>query len=697
MSPLKTTAVMLALAASLMTAQTSETRLYWIILRDRVAPAISLSSPEAARSLGISERALKRRAKSLTPDRLIDELDFPVPEAAIAQIRQSGAKIRFVSRWFDAVSVEATPQQIQSLTAMTIVRKAEPVARLRCPRVSPLKAAPARSFYKRSANTALDYGQSATQLSNIKVTNLHDLGVFGDDIIIGMLDDGFSNYRTHPALKNIRILATYDFIHNIDDVSHQPWEAPDQGNHGAGTLSVLGGFRNGQLIGAAFGASFILAKTEMDSSGNSYDYHSEEDTYVAGIEWMERLGVDITSSSIAYKEFDTASYSTSDLNGRTTKVAQAVVIAARKGVLPVTAMGNEGYLIYNGSQYVHANSTLWSPADADSILAVGATGQGGILTSFSSCGPTADDRIKPDIVAQGEDVLWADAATDTSYGYADGTSLSTPLVAGAATLVLSAHPELTAMQVRNALLSTAVHINDETPQSAIYPNNYYGYGMADAFDAALSCGPVFSNRPLVVKTDSSYNIYIWIRQNPNVSLDSVFLHFKRASETDFQQAELFPTGNGNAYAVSLPLISIDSGTTGYISARDQSGTTRQAPYAAPAELFFLSPTSDTLAAILPNPGIVPAAYKLYQNYPNPFNHETIIRFELPVVTDVELTVFNILGQRVKTIFQGRVSPSQLSLPWYGRDELGRDVASGVYIARLKTPNVVLSTKMLYIK
>ncbi len=699
MSLCKTAVAILLVAGSLATAQTSNTGFYWIFLRNRSTPAISLSTAEAARSLGISERALKRRAKSLPAERLIDASDFPVSETAIAQIRQSGAKIRTSSRWFNAVSVEATLQQIQSLRAMPIVQKVETVARLTSPKPTPPQASPAQWFNKRSASASLDYGGSQGQLSNIRVTDLQALGVFGDSVVIGMLDDGFNKYRTHAALKNIRVLATYDFIHNINDVTLQPWEGDQtQGNHGAGTLSVLGGFQNGRLIGAAFGASFILAKTEMDSSG-SVDFHSEEDTYVAGIEWMERLGVDITSSSLAYKDFDTLSYSTADLNGRTTKVAQALVIAQRKGVLPVTAMGNEGYFITNGSQVFHADQTLWSPADADSILAVGATFNDGTLAIFSGCGPTADGRIKPDVVAQGVSVLWADvsALPDTAYSLADGTSLSTPLVAGAAALVLSAHPELTAMQVRNALMSTAVHLSDATIPTTTYPNNYYGYGMIDAFQAALSCGPVFSNRPLVIKTDSSYKIYIWIRQEPNVPMDSVYLHYKRASETVFQQEEMLPTGSGIAYVVSLALNSIDTTARGYISARDHIGTTRLAPYSAPAKLFSLAPTPNPIMEIMPNPVNLPAAYKLYQNYPNPFNGETTIKFDLPVTSNIELAVFNILGQRVKTLFQGPAAPMQPPVRWDGRDALGHYVASGVYFARLKTPRAVLSTKMLYIK
>jgi subtilisin family serine protease len=342
------------------------------------------------------------------------------------------------------------------------------------------------------------------------VTNLHALGVIGNGVVIGMLDNGFNNYRTHPALKSINVLATHDFIHNIDDVTKQSWEISGQGDHGEGTLSAVGGYDPGNMIGAAFGASFILAKTEMDSSGNSYDYHSEEDTYVAALEWMEQLGVDITSSSLAYKEFSdttlngTGSYTWQNLDGRTTKVAQAAIIAARKGVLVVTAMGNEGYQSGKGTSVLHEDTTLWSPADADSILAVGATASDFELASFSGCGPTADGRIKPDVVAQGLGVYWASGTS--SYSSVNGTSCSTPLVAGVAALIMSAHPTWDAQKVRSAMLNTAVHYNDGTVQSATYPNNYYGYGVVDALSAAQygNDTSVWATSPITYKLYSNF-------------------------------------------------------------------------------------------------------------------------------------------------------------------------------------------------
>ena len=406
--------IITACFVSLVVAQESTSH-YWIMLPKREVPASV--SPQ---SLGIAERALQRRAKSLPMDRLIDSYDYPVVPAAIAQIESCGVVVRFVSRWLNAVSVEATPKQVQTLSAVTNA-KIVPVKKLIRHSVTILNTAPLSSSLaktsgatssQKASTTTLDYGLSLTQLANIKVTNLHALGVIGTGVLIGMLDDGFNNYRTHPALKNINVLATHDFIHNIDDVTNQQWEDSTQGKHGEGTLSAIGGYDPGNMIGAAYGASFILAKTEMDSSGNT-DFHSEEDTYVAALEWMERLGVDVTSSSLAYKEFsDTlsngiGSYTWQQLDGRTTKVAQAAIIAARKGVLVVTAMGNEGYQTGKGTSVAHEDTTLWSPADADSILAVGATASDFELASFSGCGPTADGRIKPDVVAQGLGVYWA--------------------------------------------------------------------------------------------------------------------------------------------------------------------------------------------------------------------------------------------------------------------------------------------------
>ena len=669
----------------------------WLFLNAKETVSALQKNPA---SLGITKRALQRRAKSIPANQLIDEFDLPVPATVLSQIQQTGAKIRVVSRWLNAVSVEATPEQLRALSAMPAVAHTEPVVQFHYSSPIP-SSVETRSLEKSSAKQGINYGSSATQLTNMKAVDLHAVGVNGSGVLIGMLDDGFNNYRTHAALKNIQVLATYDFIHNINDVSIQPWEvltSPSQGNHGAGTLSALGGFDNGQMIGAAFGASFVLAKTEMDSSGNTIDFNSEEDTYVAGLEWAERLGADITSSSLGYKEFlSSPTYTTADMNGRTTKVARAAIIAARKGVLVVTAMGNEGFISGKGNQAQRALSTLISPADADSIVSVGAASSDGILATFSSCGPTADGRTKPEVVAQGMGILWADGSTTNGYTIVSGTSCSTPLVAGAAALILSAHPQLTNMQVRDALMNTAVQLKDGTSETAVYPNNYYGHGFIDATAAALSVGPVFSNTPLVVRNNSYVQITIWIKRNVSTRLDNVYLYYKRASEAGFQRAEFVPSPNENEYNVTVRSSGLDSTSVGYVTAGDQAGGSWQAPPVA-GMYFSLKPTADSMLARYPVPStqLIPADYELSQNYPNPFNSTTIIEFAVPEPTMVDLDVFNLLGQHVRQLYHGLVSV-QGTKQWNGTDDLGRPVASGVYVVRMNTSNFHHALKMLLLK
>ena len=339
-----------------------------------------------------------------------------------------------------------------------------------------------------------------------------------------------------------------------------------------------------------------------------------------------------------------------------------------------------------------------SPADADSIISVGAASSDGELAVFSSCGPTADGRLKPEVVAQGVGVNWADGTTTTGYINVSGTSCSTPLVAGAAALILSAHPQLTNMQIRDALMRTAVQINDGTSETAVYPNNYYGYGFVDATSAALSVGPVFSNKPLVTKTNSSYQIYIWIKQKIPARMDSVSLYFKRSSDATFKRAEFIPATNDYEYIVTLPLSALDSTAIGYITARDQSGITWRAPSNVSTDYFSLTPTPDSLVGIFPTPSgqLTPTQYKLYQNYPNPFNSSTFLIFEVPEPTNVDLEVINLLGQRVKHIFSGMVI-AQGTKEWDGTDDNGRQAASGIYFARMITPYSIQSIKMLYLK
>jgi hypothetical protein len=418
---------------------------------------------------------------------------------------------------------------------------------------------------------------------------------------------------------------------------------------------------------------------------DSTEVPAEEDLYVEALEWMEALGADIVSTSLGYVDW----YPYDSLNGTTAITTKAARVAASKGVLLVTAMGNEGWFRGPG-----LTGTMIAPADADSIIAVGASHSDYEIAAFSSTGPTADGRTKPDVMAQGVGVIAASGSGTTGYISAQGTSLSTPLVAGAAALLLSSQPELTPMQVREAILQTAYRYSDpfNPARTATYPNNYYGHGVLDAYKALLYHGIAIGNRPKVVVTDTvSTSVYISIASNAVLAADSLSLLYQVAGGAPFQRISLTPTPVTNLYRGLIPA-QLDSAWRGYFSARDQDGRTRLAPYNAPDSLFILSEyvVSDI-------PGITPQEFQLLPNYPNPFNAGTTISFDAPGVQPVELLVFDILGRIIKTLYSGNSVAGRNVFRWDGTDDGGRSVSTGVYISRLRSGTSIHSQKILLIR
>jgi hypothetical protein len=533
-----------------------------------------------------------------------------------------------------------------------------------------------------ASRTAIDYGPSFTQLNNIKVVDVHNLGINGSGVIVGMVDDGYTNHRVHSAMKNIRVLAEYDFIQRDSNTSRAPGEFFAQGLHGAYTLSALAGFENGKLVGPAYGASLLLAKTEVDS----VEVRVEEDLYVEGLEWLERMGAEIVSSSLGYIDW----YTFRDLDGKTATTTKAALVAARKGVLLVTAAGNQGHF---RTRNPDSTGTLIAPADADSIVTVGAAASNLIIAGFSSTGPTFDRRVKPEVMAQGVNVYSANGATLTDYAFVSGTSLSTPLTAGVAALVLSAHPQLTPMQVREALIQTTQRVNDGT-RTTTWPNNFYGYGMVNALEAVLYHGVAFSNRPFVLQSGNQLTISVSIASKAPLVGDSLFLYYRSTPGGTFARARLNPASQQNSYSATISAPTGGAFPQAYFSARDNSGRVRTSPYNAPDGLFVLQPDSITGVP----PASIPDRFILYPNYPNPFNAGTVIRFDAPEAIDVELAIYNVLGQKVRTIFSGRCVQGMNRFVWNdGRSDDGSPIASGVYFYRLNTPTVTLTSKLAYIR
>jgi subtilisin family serine protease len=234
-----------------------------------------------------------------------------------------------------------------------------------------------------------------------------------------------------------------------------------EGSHGTSTLSTLGGFMDGQLVGPAFRATFILAKTE----DTTRETPVEEDNWAAAAEWAEALGADVISSSLGYLDFDPGfvSYTPADMNGTTAISTRAAELAAARGVVVVNSAGNSGL------NPLH--NTLGAPADGAHVLAIAAVTSTGERASFSSVGPSSDGRIKPDVAAQGQAVKVAGSRAG-QYNFSNGTSFSCPLTAGVVALILQAHPDYSVDQVLRVIRSTA--------KNAQTPDNLLGYGIVDA-------------------------------------------------------------------------------------------------------------------------------------------------------------------------------------------------------------------------
>ncbi len=417
----------------------------------------------------VTQHSLKRRSTVRPQWKLIDEGDYPVNQAYVHAVAPHVASIRHELKWFNAVSAIANRRQIDEIRTLPFVSEVELVGKWRkspSGEVStPLQGAPAQPLSVTDTNR-FDYGTSLTQVSQINVPALHNLGIYGQDVVIGVFDNGFRN-PLHQAFDSMQIIATYDFVdHKVSVVPNNT--SASFGSHGVWTLSTIGGFRPGSLIGPAFRAKFILARTENDSSETPI----EEDNWAAALQWADSIGVDVTSTSLGYLTFDApyTSLTWQDMNGSTALITNAADYAVSLGIVVVNSAGNEG-----AGDGTH--NTLIAPADGDSVITAGAVTSTGARASFSSIGPTTDipARIKPDIMAMGVGTTAASSTDTVNYVSVSGTSFSCPLSAGVAALIRCANPALTPMQVRDAMRETASMHNS--------PGNYYGWGILDAVAA----------------------------------------------------------------------------------------------------------------------------------------------------------------------------------------------------------------------
>jgi subtilisin family serine protease len=412
------------------------------------APARPLDDPSRVAPARYWIMLAERPGAEAGPDRWT----APVSSAYLDRLQALGVEPVVRSRWFHAVSAPLSAPERAAVRALPFVRRVAPVAAGR-----PAAADSTRPRSRTSSPPApsLRLGASRAPLARINAVAPLRRGLDGRGVRVGFLDASFRGLR-HPAFASLRrdgrMIALRDFT-----------EGTQQGNHGMGVASVAVGWAPGSLVGPAHGAEVLGATTEYTPS----ERNVEEDYFVAGLEWLHRRGADVVNVSIGYNTFDEGqdSYTVEDLDGDTGLTTRAVDRAAQLGVTVVVSAGNSGCAAPDSCWY-----RVNTPADADSAIAVGAIRPDSSLAAFSSRGPTADGRRKPDVVVQGTDV--PAAWDDGRYARVGGTSFASPQVTGIVAQMLQVNPALAPTEVRALLRRTA--------SRAGAPDNEMGWGIVDA-------------------------------------------------------------------------------------------------------------------------------------------------------------------------------------------------------------------------
>ena len=495
---------------------------YFVFFKDKNNSLFSVTDP----SKFLSVKSIARRARLNIP---ITTEDIPVNPNYVAQIKQTGAKTFYTSKWWNGVLVQTDNATISIINNLSFVAKTEFVAlgsKLAGGRVS---------------NTG-DVSQTSTseasefQLAQLGIDYMHADGYKGEGIDIAQFDSGWKGginaiNATNPFLPLFsegRIKDVFNFVTNTTSIYTDDM-------HGTVVLSAMGASMPGKFTGGAFKANFYLYETEDKLT----EYRVEEYNWTFAAERADSIGVDVINSSLGYNQFDdpTMDYQKADMNGRTTVISRAAKKAIDKGIVVVASAGNSGGTAWQ---------TILAPADVDGILAVGAVMVDGTKSFFSSTGPSADGRIKPDVVALGSST--AVIAPDGSLGSSTGTSLAAPLITCLAAGLIQEFPTAKPTEIYKAIINSgSIFAN---------PTNQLGYGIPNYAKAKsyLKYGflkddiSIFPN-PVI---NSKLNILIKEPLGQVVSISIYDLYAKRLLQTS-------TTVDWNTNPIQMDLSSIPNG------------------------------------------------------------------------------------------------------------------------------------------
>jgi hypothetical protein len=463
---------------------------YWIAFSDKNQTQFSLTSPGDY----LSERAIQRRIRQ---NIAIDSLDLPVNQNYVSKVVNVGARLIHSSKWLNGITVKAETDSFSiKMAKLPFVKK-----------VQLTKTTTTKSAYQKfdetsgNENIPIDaslYGPSVYQTSILNGQFLHNRNYKGLGMQIAVLDGGFLNVNKYAAFDSLwannQILGTKDFVDPTEDFYSTNY-------HGMSVLSCMGGNVPGKLIGTATKASYWLIRSEDTDS----EFLIEEDNWVAAAEFADSVGADIINSSLGYTQFDdaTMNHSYSEIDGKTTRVTQGANIAASRGMLVFSSAGNEGNKTWK---------YLVAPSDGEKVIGVGAVNKDSIPASFTSYGPAYGGRIKPNVSAVGWNTYLQ--KSDGSFGYSNGTSFSSPVMAGMAASYWQSVSHVPAAEIKKTIEKFS-HLYSN-------PDAQLGFGIPDFKKAWEFYFPLGVNE---LNRNSRWLVY------PNPVTDIIIL---RNNGTDFQ-------------------------------------------------------------------------------------------------------------------------------------------------------------------
>lgn len=634
---------------------------YVVKLKNKGGNPFSLSTPAAY----LSQRAIDRRTRYGIA---IDSTDLPVTPSYVTQIKNiPNVTLLNISKWHNSVTIQTTdPNAITAINGLSFVQSAAPIAtRTQNSTIGKLIIAdqPYIPSQRSTDITADFFNYGAGSLAEINLHKgqfLHNIGLRGQGMVIAILDGGFFNYTTLDAMDSIilnnQVLDTWDFYSNNTTVS-------DDHPHGMQCLSIIAANIPGQFIGKAPKANFMLYRTEDANT----EYPIEEFNMVCGMERADSAGADVISASLGYSEFDDASFdhTYAQMNGNTTIAAIGADLAAKKGILFVNAAGNEG-----GAAWHY----IITPADGDSVLAVGAVNTSGSVGSFSSYGPSSDGQVKPDVASVGVNTIVQ--STNNTVATGSGTSFACPNMAGLASILWQGFPEVNNMRIVRALR--------EAGSIATTPNDRIGYGIPD-LKAAF--GKLLTEFATSSSTINGCRVFVnWTSKD--VGAMKYEIERKGPGEINFSKVgELVPTAGASLATHSYEFINtLATGASGSFSYRirqiiDTAAATFTAVYVDTTVSNLASPCVVTGVV---NPGTI-------NNYvvvrPNPAigSTATLIIETTDAIQNMPVLIYNMNGRLVQRSQESKGSGKKIIDLSIGK------LPKGKYFINVYNKNVLIGT------